>query len=53
VYLNLRYNAILVLPLEARYELYRIFNPESVGSGDDLIQGPIRSGFKVQARLLL
>lgn len=52
-YINLRYNPISVLTLEARYELYRLFNQESIGSGDDMIQGPVRSGFKVQARLLL
>lgn len=52
-YLNLRYNPINSITLEGRYELYRLFNQEMIGTGADMIQGPVRSGFKLQIRWLL
>lgn len=52
-YINFRYRPINSLSLEGRYEIYRLFDQGSIGSGEDMIQGPIRSGIKIQARLLL
>lgn len=52
-YINLRYSPTNPLTFEARYEFYRLFNQSTIGSGADQINGSLRSGFKLQVRLLL
>ncbi|MEO7174293.1 MAG: helix-hairpin-helix domain-containing protein [Saprospiraceae bacterium] len=47
-YLNLRYQGIRNLSIEARYSLTRFSNQEEIGSGNDLIAGPLRSELKAQ-----
>jgi hypothetical protein len=51
-YINLRYRPWNNLTLEARYEIYRLFNQTSIGGGNELIDGPVRSGVKAQIRWL-
>lgn len=49
-YINLRYRPTAQLTLEGRYERYLLFNQETVGSGNETIEGPLRSGVKAQIR---
>ncbi len=51
-YINLRYKPWNPLTLEARYEIYRLFNQDTIGSGAEEIQGPVRTGVKMQVRYL-
>ena len=49
-YVNVRYRPWNALTLEARYELYRLFDQETIGSGNELIDNNQRSGIKCQVR---
>lgn len=51
-YLNLRFRPWNNLTLEGRYEIYRLFNQTEIGSGNERIDGPVRSGVKAQIRWL-
>lgn len=49
-YINIRYRPWSALTLEARYEVYRLYDQETIGTGSEEINGPVRSGFKAQVR---
>lgn len=51
-YINLRYKPWNPLTLEARYEVYRLFDQDVIGSGNEQIDGPVRTGVKCQVRYL-
>ncbi|MBK7343325.1 MAG: hypothetical protein IPJ06_09685 [Saprospiraceae bacterium] len=51
-YINLRYKPWNPLTVEGRFELYQLFNRETIGSGLEEINGPVRTGMKVQIRYL-
>ena len=51
-YINLRYKPLNPLTVEARYEVYRLFDQDVIGSGNEQIDGPVRTGIKCQVRYL-
>lgn len=51
-YINLRYKPWNPLTVEARYEVYRLFDQDVIGSGNEQIDGPVRTGIKCQVRYL-
>lgn len=49
-YINIRYSPTHSLTIEGRYEYYRLFNRDKIGSGYNEINGPVRSLVKFQVR---